>query len=39
MLSIEVGSWLKEGAFAAQKQDEHWVVRTLHVVYAFYQYY
>jgi len=39
MLSVEVGSWLKEGLFATQEQAEHWVVRTLHVVYAFDQYY
>ena len=35
MLSIEVGSWLKERLFPTQEQAEHCVVRTLHVVYAF----
>jgi len=34
-----VGSWLKEGDFATQEQAEHLVVRTLHAVYSFCQYY
>ena len=32
-------SLLKNRLFATQEQAEYWAVRTLHVVYAFYQYY
>jgi len=39
MLSILSGELAEGGAFATQEQAEHRVVRTLYVVYAFYQYY
>ena len=32
------GELAEGGAFVTQEQAEHWVVRTLHVVHAFYQY-
>jgi len=33
------GELAEGGGFATQQQAEHWVVRTLHVVRSFYQYY
>jgi len=38
-MSCSVFKWGAGGAFATQEQAEHRVVRTLHYVYAFYQYY